>query len=179
MKNQNLFRIILILTIGMIMREKSFAQIRMSTLAAGGGTSLASGAYVSQIIGQSSIVSGTSKNGDNTFRQGFKQPLGVEKNTLKQGYLETVGETIPWSYEAFPNPFVDKLTIRFDKATLTPVKVLLYDSGGRIVWEESYPANLVEINLAKFQQIGAGRYVLQVLHKGRPKTKTLIKDAIE
>lgn len=141
----------------------------MATFASSGGSVSPVGNYVSQVLGQSSLISGTAVSEGVVFRQGFKQPFAFLKS--KKVYQEESR----WSFEAFPNPFLDRLTIRFDRPTANPVSLQVYDIQGKVWWQGDYPENIEVINLEKFQDIAAGKYILQVFQKGKPINQSIIK----
>ena len=143
--------------------------LKMATFATGGGTVSREGNYMAQVIGQSSIISGTAVNDGMIFRQGFKQPFGL----LKENKIYK--EESPWSFEAFPNPFVNRVTLRFDRPTIDPVSLQVYDLQGKVLWQGDYPAQMEEIILENFQNITTGKYILYVFQKGKSISKSLIK----
>ena len=141
--------------------------LKLSTMASSG---ISQGKYASQVVGQSSVVAGTTSQA----RQGFKQPFG-SKQAQKTSNILSIGERVSWSVETFPNPFVDKLTVKLQGTTNLPTRLVLYDTDANIVWEGTYAEKQTEINLAQFKDVAAGKYILQVFHHGKPQTKTLIK----
>ena len=150
--------------------------LKMATISSWGGKS-SSGNYMSQVVGQSSVIAGTESKQGTVFRQGFKQPTSLQKKTLSGGMLQLAeGEGTPWSFQAYPNPFKDALSVKFDQNTTLPTRLTLYDIDANIIWEQSYPENQSEIKLEKFQGIKAGKYILQVFQKGKPQSQSLIKD---
>jgi hypothetical protein len=123
------------------------------------------------------VIAGTESKQGTVFRQGFKQPFGLQKKVASSGMLQIAeGEASPWSFQAYPNPFKDVLSVRFNQNTTLATRLILYDIGGNIVWEQNYPDNQLEIKLDQFQGIKAGKYILQVFQKGMPKTQSLIKE---
>lgn len=150
--------------------------LKMATISSWGGTST-SGNYMSQVVGQSSVIAGTESKQGTVFRQGFKQPTGLTKKTQVSGMLQLAeGEGSPWSFQAYPNPFKDALSVKFDQSTTMPTRLTLYDIDANIIWEQSYAENQSEIKLDQFQGIKAGKYILQVFQKGKPQTQSLIKE---
>jgi len=150
--------------------------LKMATISSWGGTS-SSGNYMSQVVGQSSVIAGTESKNGTVFRQGFKQPTGLQKKTLSGGMLQLAeGEGRPWSFTAYPNPFKDVLSVRFNQTTTLPTRLTLFDLDANIIWEQSYAENQSEIKLEKFQGIKAGKYILQVFQKGNPQSQSLIKE---
>jgi hypothetical protein len=150
--------------------------LKMATISSWGGTS-SSGNYMSQVVGQSSVIAGTESKQGTVFRQGFKQPTSLQKKTQSGGMLQLAeGEGSPWSFQAYPNPFKDVLSVKFDQNTTLPTRLTLYDIDANIIWEQSYAENQSEIRLEKFQGIKAGKYILQVFQKGKPQSQSLIKE---
>lgn len=151
--------------------------LKMATFAASGGTVTTGGNYMAQVLGQSSIITGTAMGQGLVFRQGFKQPFGLQQAIARTSALQLYKEESPWSYETFPNPFVDHLTLRFDRPTANPVILQLYDIQGKILWQGDYAAQTKEIYLEKFQDIKAGKYILHVFQKGKSINKSLVKQS--
>jgi len=162
-------RIFTLLTFFLIANQSQGQYLKMATFASSGGGVSPLGNYVSQVLGQSSLISGTAVSEGVVFRQGFKQPFVLLKT--KKVYQEESR----WSFEAFPNPFVDRLTIRFDRPTANPVILQVYDIQGKVLWQGDYPEKIEVINLEKFQDIAAGKYILQVFQKGKPISQSIIK----
>ena len=142
--------------------------LKLSTIAS---SSISKGAYASQVVGQSSVATGTNKQ----VRQGFKQPLNFTSHKSSITSMLSVGEPVNWSVETFPNPFLDNLTVRLNGTTNLPTRLVLYDLDAKMVWEGNYPEKQTEIRLEQFKDILAGKYILQVFHHGKPQTKTLMK----
>jgi len=150
--------------------------LKMATISSWGGSS-SSGNYMSQVVGQSSVMAGTESKNGTVFRQGFKQPTNLQKKTQSGGMLQLAeGEGSTWSFQAYPNPFKDVLSVKFDQNTTLPTRLTLYDIDANIIWEQSYAENQSEIKLEKFQGIKAGKYILQVFQKGKPQSQSLIKE---
>jgi hypothetical protein len=133
---------------------------------------ISKGAFASQVIGQSSVATGTNKQ----VRQGFKQPLGFTSQKTSITSMLSVGEPVNWSVETFPNPFVDQLTVKLTKPTDLPTRLMLYDIDANLIWEGVYDVKQTEMSLNQFKDIKPGKYILQVFHHGKPQTKTLIKE---
>jgi hypothetical protein len=152
----------------LISLSSSGQYLKLSTLASSG---ISKGAYASQVVGQSSVATGTNKQ----VRQGFKQPFGVMSQKTSITSMLSVGEPVNWSVETFPNPFVDNVSVRLKGTTNLPTRLVLYDLDANIVWEGIIPEKQAEIRLEQFKNIQAGKYILQVFHHGKPQTKTLIK----
>ena len=161
----------------LLMAQLSQGQyLKMATISSWGGGTISSGNYLSQVVGQSSVIAGTESQQGIVFRQGFKQPMSLQKKTQSNSTVQLASEGTPWSFQAYPNPFKDALSVRFDQNTTLPTRLILYDTDAKIIWEQSYPDNQSEIKLDQFQGIKAGKYILQVFQKGKPQTQSLIKE---
>jgi hypothetical protein len=154
-----------------------FAQkVNSSTLAAGGGTQQINGKYYSHVIGQSSVISGTSVQAGITMRQGFKQPNLLAKSIQNSGLKIQMAIENPITFTLFPNPFKDKLRIEFSAESAMPTYVAIYDIIGNTMWQATYPEKISEINLTEFQNFRQGKYILHVLQKGKPFVAAIVKE---
>ncbi|MEY4954368.1 MAG: hypothetical protein RI981_453 [Bacteroidota bacterium] len=154
-----------------------FAQsISSSTIAAGGGTQQVNGKYFSQVIGQSSVVTGTSIQAGVTMRQGFKQPNLLARSIQNSGLKIQMSIENPITFTVFPNPFKDKLRIEFSAESTMPTYVAIYDIVGSTMWQATYPEKILEINLTEFQNFRQGKYILHVLQKGKPFVTSIVKE---
>ena len=169
-------RIYTLIILSLIAHLSQGQYLKMATISSWGGSS-SSGNYMSQVVGQSSVITGTESKNGTVFRQGFKQPTNLQKKTQSGGMLQLAeGEGSPWSFQAYPNPFKDVLSVRFNQTTTLPTRLTLYDLDANIIWEQSYAENQSEIKLEKFQGIKAGKYILHVFQKGKPQSQSLIKE---
>jgi hypothetical protein len=168
-------RIITLLSFLLIAHLSQGQYLKMATISSWGSSS-SSGSYMSQVVGQSSVIAGTESKQGTVFRQGFKQPMGLQKKVQSSGMLQMAGEGSPWSFQAYPNPFKDVLSVKFDQNTTLPTRFTLYDIDANIIWEQSFAENQSEIKLDKFQGIKAGKYILQVFQRGKPQSQSLIKE---
>jgi hypothetical protein len=167
-----------IFTLGILLLISLVGQgqyLKMATLSSSGGTVSKGGNCMSYVLGQSSVISGTVKSQGIMIRQGFKQPFGLQKTKERTSLLQIFEEESPWSYVTFPNPFVDRLTVRFDRPTANPIVLQVYDIQGKVLWQDDYAAQTQEIMLEKFQAFKAGKYILQVIQKGKTMNQSLIK----
>ncbi len=149
--------------------------VQSSTISSGGSTVKLNGKYYSHVVGQQSVAGTVTKNGI-TVRQGFKQPNLLLKSIKKSGKEINVAEVNPITYTVFPNPFKDKLTIKMSLKTSLTSYLVIYDLTGNVKLEQTYPADIDEIVLDKFENFRGGKYILHILHKGNPYVTTLIKD---
>lgn len=150
-----------------------------STLGAGGATKYIDGRYYSHVISQTS-VQGTFVQNGLTVRQGFKQPL-----------INTMFKTMPTSnlvflpkeestilFKAFPNPFLDKLTITFSSLSNLSTELFLYDIQGNVLFEKEYPPLTNEIQLTDFTYIRPGKFIIRLTHNNKSTTISVIKEGI-
>ena len=147
-----------------------------SSIGAGGATTVVDGKYYSQIIGQQSAVTGTSTSGGVVVRQGFKQPSLLDRSIAASGIKLNLQEENPIIYTAFPNPFVDRLTIGFSVPSTKPTFVAIYDQLGSVIFQHTYEAPIKEIVFSDFSGIRVGKYVLHVISSGKPFATTIVKE---
>ena len=144
-----------------------FAQspVKISTLSSGIGSST----YL-QSIGQSSVVTGTSKAGAYVMRQGFLQPPSARfaNRSVEPVSLITL--------ETFPNPFVSQFRLKLSRASSSPSIVELYSIDGLRVWSAEFAANLSEVQLLDFDRLHTGKYILRLITNNQVITKQLVKD---
>jgi hypothetical protein len=168
----------LIFTISLIAISPTQAQHLMSsTLGSGGTTKFVDGRYYSHVISQSSIQGTFSQHGM-TVRQGFKQPLinSTRKKSTYSILLPKDESTI--YFNAFPNPFSNKLTIAFSSRSTVPTDLLLYDMQGIELFKKVYPPMTAEIQLTDFTYLCPGKYIIRISNNNKPITITVIKEGI-
>jgi hypothetical protein len=137
--------------------------VKISTLSSGIGSST----YL-QSIGQSSVVTGTSKAGAYVMRQGFLQP----SSTLLRRSIENAS---PILVEAYPNPFVSSFRLKLSRASSSPSTVELYSIDGLRVWSGEIAPNLSEVQLLDFDRLHTGKYILRLVTNNQVITKSLVK----
>jgi hypothetical protein len=149
--------------------------VQSSTISSGGSTVKINGKYYSHVVGQQSVAGTVTKNGI-TVRQGFKQPNLLLRSIKKSGKEINTEEANPLVYTVYPNPFKDKLTIKMSLKTSLTSYLVIYDLLGNVKFEQTFPEEINEIVLDKFENFRAGKYIMHILHKGNPFVTTLIKD---
>jgi hypothetical protein len=148
-----------------------------STISSGGVTKSVDGRYYSHVIGQSSVVTGTTVKSGITIRQGFKQPNLITRTIKKSGLKIQTAVENPISYTVFPNPFQDKLRIQFSEKSTSKSYVVIYDIVGSVMWEETYPEGIIEINLTDFKNFRPAKYVLHLVQTtGKPFVASIVKE---
>lgn len=148
-----------------------------STISAGGTTKYLDGRYYSHVISQSSIQGTFTLNGM-TIRQGFKQPLINSMFKSSSNLISLPKDETTISFNAFPNPFLDKLTIAFSSTSTLPTELFLYDIQGIILFKKVYPPMTNEIQLSDFTYMRPGHYILRLTYNNKPKTISIIKEGI-
>ncbi len=151
-------------------------KIASSTIASGGVTKQINGKYYSHVVGQASVIAGTTVQQGITMRQGFKQPNLLAKSIQNSGLKIQVSIENPITFTVFPNPFKDKLRIEFSEESSLPTYVAIYDIVGSTMWQQTYPAKISEIHLTEFQNFRQGKYILHVLQKGKPFVAAIVKE---
>jgi hypothetical protein len=118
--------------------------------------------YVSQSIGQNSVI-GTFSNNISTIRQGFQQPpIRVETITNPNNSLNVV---------VYPNPVNTHLSILLNEPKKTII--VLHDVTGRIVYHKLQDSiNIFEIDMSLFS---SGVYLLKINSGNKYFTARLIK----
>jgi len=159
---QMLFRIAFLLLLSHVIFAQS--PVKISTLSSGIGSST----YL-QSIGQSSVVTGTSKAGAYVMRQGFLQP----SSRVISRSIET---SSPVTLETFPNPFVSSFRLKLSRASSSPSTVELYSIDGLRVWSSEFAANISEVQLLDFDRLHTGKYILRLITNNQVITKQLVKD---
>lgn len=149
--------------------------VQSSTISAGGSTVQVNGKYYSHVVGQQSVAGTVTRNGV-TIRQGFKQPNLLLKSIKKSGKEINPAEPNPLTYTVYPNPFKDQLTIKMSAKTTLSSYLVIYDMIGNVKFEQTFPENIDEIKLDKFENFRGGKYIMHIVHKGNPFVTTLIKD---
>jgi hypothetical protein len=118
------------------------------------GTSkeLANGMYVSQTIGQQSVIGNYTRDGK-TYGQGFQQSMWG--SYIKGNAANTITTT------TYPNPFVDVVNFEFSQAITDKILIELFDVRGRLVFSTSQQAEgtLFTVNLPN---LAASNYLVHL-----------------
>jgi hypothetical protein len=148
-----------------------------STIGSGGTTKYIDGRYYSHVISQTSIQGTFSQHGM-TVRQGFKQPLINSMFKKSTNSISLPNDESMISFNAFPNPFSNYLTIDFSSTSTMPTELLLYDLLGIVLFKKVYPPMTNEIQLTDFTYLRPGKYILRLTQNNKPKTISVIKEEI-
>ena len=121
--------------------------------AQGTSTTLSNGVFVSQTIGQQSVIGNYTKDGV-TYGQGFQQ--SVWSKYIKQNdALSSITTT------TYPNPFVQTINFQFSKPITDLISVMVFDIRGRLIHQESKLAveNILTIELP---QLASSNYFVKL-----------------
>ena len=118
------------------------------------GTSevLSDGTYISQTIGQQSVVGNYTKDGV-TYGQGFQQ--SAWSKYLNGNSSNTITTVV------YPNPFVSSINFQFSQPIKETISISLFDISGRLVYKEDKKAsdNLLTLELPN---LASSNYLVQL-----------------
>ena len=132
----------LLIFIFMVFISEAQAQELHHPMLSAQGTSkeLSNGMYVSQTIGQQSVIGNYTKDGK-TYGQGFQQSLWSRYiGSNSNNSITTV---------VFPNPFVSTINFQFSQPIEGPISVNLFDVRGRLIFttEKEATENTLTLDL--------------------------------
>ena len=112
----------------------SFSQDLHHQMLSSQGTSktLPNGIFVSQTIGQQSVIGNYTKDGK-TYVQGFQQSVWsryIGSNSINS--ITTV---------TYPNPFISTINFQFSQAIKEPISVSVFDIRGRLICNQEKQAS--------------------------------------
>jgi hypothetical protein len=108
--------------------------------AQGASKELSNGIYVSQTIGQQSVIGNYTKDGK-TYGQGYQQSVWSKYiSTNTNNTITTV---------VYPNPFISTINFQFSQAIKEPISVSVFDVRGRLIFSQEKQAsgNILTIDL--------------------------------
>ena len=108
--------------------------------AQGASKELSNGIYVSQTIGQQSVIGNYTKDGK-TYGQGYQQSVWSKYiSTNTNNAITTV---------TYPNPFISTINFQFSQAIKEPISVSVFDIRGRLIFtqEKQASGNILTIDL--------------------------------
>ena len=112
---------------------------------------LINGMFVSQTVGQQSIVGNATTT--YTIQQGFQQSIWsklIATNSLNE-----------FKTTAYPNPFVETIHFQFSKTIEEPISITLFDVRGRIVLETKQKIDATFLTL-ELPQIPNATYLIHL-----------------
>lgn len=88
------------------------------------------------------------------------------------------GTRLTWTVEAWPNPFVRKLSVTVTTSAAAPVSVTVLDAAGRVVREhmQAVEAGQTALHLEAAGELPSGTYVLRVAQGTNRSTLRLVKE---
>jgi hypothetical protein len=122
----------------------------------GKSTYLKSGHYVSQTIGQQSII-GTSTSNKFRMNQGFQQSAWGQLITKYNSSFDIKIST-------YPNPFVNDITFKFSKHLEGAIQFLVFDTSGRLIVAKNTLMRNNTIN-ENLYFLPSGTYLVQIKNK--------------
>lgn len=130
--------------------------IKRSVLSAqGNSTTLPSGIFISQTIGQQGVIGATGA-GAYTIQQGYQQNLqSVYAPIVVVNQMDT---------EVYPKPFKGVVNFKFSEPITSQITVILHNANGNIVFQKIYPApdKLLTVD---FGELVPQSYVVQLFAK--------------
>ena len=118
------------------------------------GTSkeLSNGIYVSQTIGQQSVIGNYTKDGK-TYGQGYQQSVWSKYiSTNSNNTITTV---------TYPNPFVSTINFQFSQAINEHISVSVFDIRGRLIFSQEKQAsgNILTLDMP---QLASSNYLVRL-----------------
>ena len=121
--------------------------------------------FISQSIGQNSVIGFASTNGYG-IRQGFQQPpylLIISEPLAEENLITSI----------YPNPFSQTIKIAFAHPIDEDISIVLLDIVGRKILDKYYtPSQLIELSL---EDIPSGQYLILLKTGERSMTTKIIK----
>lgn len=144
-----LLQIVLFLMLTAVNAQKLHRQMLS---AQGTSAELSDGTFISQTIGQQSVIGNTTKNGYTTG-QGFQQS--------DWGKYINSNITTDITTTTYPNPFIQSVNFQFSKPIQEPISIAIFDVRGRLIYEQEKraSANLLTIDL---EAIASSNYLVRL-----------------
>lgn len=120
---------------------------------------------IQQSIGQASVI-GTFSTTYYTIRQGFIQPNVFAKIIDKNILLNLVAV-------AYPNPFIENISLSFNEEIKSDITVTIYDLLGRSLFMKNYAASQ-NINI-ELNHLSTAYYVLKATANNKQFIKKIMK----
>ncbi len=126
------------------------AQI-MQVIASSGGSGQGGGTSMTWTLGEPAVA--TMTPGNMMFTPGFHQPVLIASAVSSN-------EGIPFTIEVYPNPSRDFIVIQLHDVGFQEFKYLLFDAGGRLLYQINPDKAVTCIDLGKYT---SGMYLLKTL----------------
>ena len=120
--------------------------------AQGNSVVLKNGTFVSQTIGQQSVIGNSTKNGYTTG-QGYQQIVWAK-------YINS-NITTDITTTTYPNPFIQSVNFQFSKPIKETISIAIFDVRGRLIYQQEKRAidNLLTIDL---EAIASSNYLVRL-----------------
>ena len=130
----------------------SFSQLHHDMISSQGNSKIiSSGHYVSQTIGQLSVIGNYEINGFN-IGQGFQQ-------SIWESLLNISTPNIIANF--FPNPFINKVTFNFTNVINgADINILMYDTAGRLVYRQKHNLDDDGRLILLLENLSSGSYLI-------------------
>lgn len=113
---------------------------------------LPDGTYISQTIGQQSVIGTYSQNGV-TYGQGFQQ--SAWSKYLNSNTYNTITTVV------YPNPFVSTINFQFSQPIKETITISLFDIRGRLVYTEDKKATETLLTI-ELPNLAASNYLIRL-----------------
>jgi hypothetical protein len=125
-----------------------------SVISPAGDISKGSNMILEWTVGEAMVETGTTSS--QMYTQGFHQPvLKVQK--LDDLNAVAGGNT----FKVFPNPTTAVINVQLEKASQTPLLVSLLDASGKLLLNNTFPANSLSLKI-NVQRLIGGVYILRI-----------------
>jgi hypothetical protein len=121
--------------------------------AQGASKELSNGMYVSQTVGQQSVIGNFTKDGK-TYGQGYQQSVWSK-------YISTNANNNTITTVTYPNPFVSTINFQFSQAIKEPISVSVFDIRGRLIFSQEKQAsgNILTLDMP---QLASSNYLVRL-----------------
>jgi len=121
--------------------------------AQGSSTTLSNGIFVSQTIGQQSVIGNYTQDGF-SYGQGFQQSVW-SKYINQNEALSSITTT------TYPNPFISTINFQFSEPIKETITVSLFDIRGRLIYSEDKIAT-DNILTVEFSNLSSSNYLVRL-----------------
>ena len=131
----------------------------------GDSKQLSNGMYVSQTIGQQSVIGNYTREGK-TYGQGYQQSVWSK-------YIQSTVNN-PITTVVYPNPFVSTINFQFSQPIKERIKMELFDVRGRLIFQtEQLPTdNLLTVELPN---LASSNYLVKLTASNYTYYKQILK----
>jgi hypothetical protein len=131
----------------------------------GAGVELYNGIYVSQTVGQQSVIGNSTKNGY-SIGQGYQQSVWSKYiGSNEKSAVTTI---------TYPNPFVNNVNFQFSRPINDVISIAIFDIRGRLVFQQEKKANETIVTI-EIGQLPASNYLVRLSSKNYRHYTQIIK----